>query len=149
MRDYELVLLLPTDEKGDKKTLELVKGFVVKEKGKVFKVDNWGVKPLAYPIKKQTEAIYSILHISLEPPSVTQLDRTLRMNEEVLRHLILIREGEVAPLDPSAKLRARGKQVSKVSRGKIEEVKTGKVKKINSKESKSKKKKKAGKGGEK
>lgn len=140
MRDYELAVLLPTDEKGYKKTLELVKGAVATEKGKVVKIDDWGVKPLAYLIKKQTEAIYSILHISLEPPSVTKLDRALRMNEEVLRHLILIREGEVASLD-----KAQGKPIRQAQGKKAKKAeRTEKTKKSNKKLGKKEIKKKVG-----
>lgn len=86
MRDYELVVLVAKD--NGKQVQEQVEK-VAKEKGKVNKVEPWGVKPLSYPVKKQTEAAYFWFHLSLESDGPVVLDRALRVNEQVLRHLLV------------------------------------------------------------
>lgn len=91
MRDYELVLVLDTKITGAKqKTLiDKVKKVVENGKGKVNSVDEWGKKELAYPIKKQTEAIYFLLQLELPPEALKKLEDSLRIEENVLRHLLV------------------------------------------------------------
>lgn len=92
MRDYELVVLLPPDGKQDS-VLETVKKTVLQHRGTVGRVDEWGKKALRYPIEKQREALYFLLNIRLPPEGVSPLERTLRINENTLRHLLVRREG--------------------------------------------------------
>ena len=53
----------------------------------VTKVDNWGKRRLAYDIRKQREGTYAVFEISAEPAMVKELERQLRLNENVLRFL--------------------------------------------------------------
>lgn len=102
MRDYELVVLLPVDGK-EEGTLSTVAKTVEQNKGKVAKVDKWGVRPLAYPVGKQKEAHYFRLFVSFEPDGVGEAERTLRVNEDILRYLLVKKEGggKVVPERPS------------------------------------------------
>lgn len=91
MRDYELVVLLPAEGSQDS-VLETVKKTVEENRGRIGKIDEWGVKTLAYPIEKKLQAAYFLLNISLTPDSVSKVDRTLRTREAVLRHLLVKKE---------------------------------------------------------
>lgn len=115
-REYELVLLLPKD--ADKKIVDEVKK-VIGDKGKVGEVREEGVKPLSYPIKKQTQADYVSIFVSLSSDGISSLDKTLRLNQQILRYLLLRKEGPVR--HPSVKLRtgAQGKKVSEVPKVKL------------------------------
>jgi len=53
----------------------------------VTKVDNWGKRRLAYDIRKQREGTYAVFEAKAEPSMVKELERQLRLNENVLRFL--------------------------------------------------------------
>lgn len=130
MRDYELVLLMRTSdgkEIGKSVADELVKKAV--GSGKVEKVDEWGIKPLAYPIQKQTQAAYFSFLLALEPAGVLSLDKALAREELILRHLLIRKEGRKLTVDsvqPTSK-----EKVERVAKAK--EVKSKPAKKTNRK----------------
>ncbi len=61
--------------------------------GTVIKDTSMGRRRLAYPIRKLHEGFYHTINFQLDPPKVAQLDFQLRVNEDILRHII-VREGE-------------------------------------------------------
>ena len=93
MRIYEFALVL-TDEagKGEAEVKKLTAEIVSKVKGKITKTDFLGLKPLAYPVKKASQGYILFMEIELEEDQVKSLDRNLRINEKVLRHLIINKE---------------------------------------------------------
>jgi len=75
---------LPSDEgKGDKGD----EG----DQGKVVKEDFWGNKDLAYPIKRQSKGFYAHFEISADPKGAKGLDKTLKLEEDILRYLLVRR----------------------------------------------------------
>lgn len=90
---YELVVLLHPDLEIDVEApITKVEGLIDAVGGKVTKRDNWGKKRLAYKIKRQEFAIYVYFEVELEPASVRQLENTILITEEVLRHLLVAHE---------------------------------------------------------
>ncbi len=83
MNTYQLTLVLK--EAAAKNEAE-VKALVP---GKVKTVKSWGVKDLAYPIKRETRGAYHYFEVELEPTEVTSLDKALKQNETVLRYLLI------------------------------------------------------------
>lgn len=68
----------------------LVKQFsdLVKEQGgKVKKVESWGLRPLAYRIKKNRKAHYVLFNIDAPPSALSELERVQSLNEDILRVL--------------------------------------------------------------
>jgi len=57
--------------------------------GVVTKLDAWGKRKLAYPIKHNEEGYYFLIGFRAENPTLTELNRLLRIDESVLRHLIV------------------------------------------------------------
>jgi len=53
----------------------------------IVKVEQWGLRDLAYPIKKYNKGYYTFLGINAEPSSIKELERRMRLNEDVLRCL--------------------------------------------------------------
>lgn len=68
-------------------------------KGTVLKVDPWGMRELSYPIKKQRRGYYVRLEYDSEPAALNELERNLRLSEDVLRFLSVVR-GAPLPATP-------------------------------------------------
>ncbi len=102
MSVYEtLFIVLPslTDEEVDG-IVEKITSTIENLEGKIRKIDKWGKRVLAYPIKKLNEGIYVLIEFDLEKTNVSEVDRKLRLDEKVLRHIIV-------NLDHDIKLKAR------------------------------------------
>jgi len=92
MRKYELVCIVhpDLDEAAFNGVIEKVKGWITESSGSVDKVDIWGRKRLAYPIKKQREGQYVLFNVSLEPVATATFDQNLRFLEPVLRYMLTV-----------------------------------------------------------
>jgi small subunit ribosomal protein S6 len=102
-KTYELMVLLHPDLEIDVEApIAKVEGLVDAVGGKVIKRDNWGKKRLAYRISRQDFAIYVYFEVQLDPSKVSQLESTILITEEVLRHLLVVHE-ENAPRKDSRK----------------------------------------------
>jgi small subunit ribosomal protein S6 len=67
--------------------VEDITKIVAERKGKVGKTEYWGLRNLAYPIKKSRKAHYSLLNIDAPGDVIAELERRHRINEDVLRFL--------------------------------------------------------------
>ena len=93
MRIYEFALVLTEGTgKGEAEVKKLATEIVSKVKGKIVKTNCLGLKPLAYPIGKATKGWILFMEIELDETKVKSLDRNLRINEKVLRYLIINKE---------------------------------------------------------
>ena len=90
MREYELIFIVHPDleETATNEVAERVQGWITEAGGKINKVDPWGKRRLAYPIRKQNEGQYFFLLIEMNPISVAEIERSLRFLEPVMRFLI-------------------------------------------------------------
>ena len=84
---------------------EQIKTKIASLGGAVTKVEPWGLKSLAYRIKKNRKAHFTLLNVSAPSAAMVEVERTLSINEDVIRYLtIRVEELEVGP---SAMLRKR------------------------------------------
>jgi small subunit ribosomal protein S6 len=92
MRNYELVCVLQPDldEAAFNAVIDRIKGWVTEAGGSVDKVEVWGRRRLAYPIRKQMEGQYVLLNLSLQPNTTAELERNIRYQETVLRHMLTL-----------------------------------------------------------
>ena len=90
MREYELIFIVHPDleETATNEVVERVQGWITEAGGKINKVDPWGKRRLAYPIRKQNEGQYFFLLVEMNPISVVEIERSLRFLEPVMRFLI-------------------------------------------------------------
>ena len=51
--------------------------------------ENWGLKKLAYPIQKYREGTYVLCQANISPASITGLERSLKLSEDILRHMLI------------------------------------------------------------
>ncbi|HHZ16409.1 MAG TPA: 30S ribosomal protein S6 [Peptococcaceae bacterium] len=94
MRNYEMVFILSPelDEEKLGATVEKVTNLINNNGGEVVKQDNWGKKHLAYEIKDRHEGYYYLVEFKGTPATAKELDRVLKITEEVLRFLIVRKE---------------------------------------------------------
>ncbi|MDQ7031441.1 MAG: 30S ribosomal protein S6 [Desulfonauticus sp.] len=87
MRKYEVLLLLSPELSAEEKQalVDKVSAIIQREGGQVSLVDDWGMKELAYPVRKQTRGIYVRLEFGLDGQKVAELERNLRIMEDVFR----------------------------------------------------------------
>ncbi len=91
MREYEMVFIVRSDldEEAFNEVVEKVKGWISEPGGQVTKVDLWGKRRLAYPIRKQVDGQYVLMNMKMSPAINSELERNLRFLEPVIRYLIL------------------------------------------------------------
>lgn len=89
MRSYDLVVVMRSSLKyaDRKKLVETVKSWF--DDIKVTKEDDWGQRPLAYPIKKQDAAYYYLVQFESEKGVAKGIESRLIRHEDILRHLLL------------------------------------------------------------
>ena len=89
MSNYESVLIARQDL-GASQVNDIVSSMsdVIKaEGGEVVKVDNWGLKNLAYRIKKNRKGHYVVMNIVAPATAIFEFERRLRLNEDVIRYM--------------------------------------------------------------
>ena len=91
MANYESVLIARQDL-GASQVNSLVSDLsevLKKEGGEVVKVDNWGLKNLAYRIKKNRKGYYVLLNIVAPAKAIFEYERLMRLNEDVIRYMTI------------------------------------------------------------
>lgn len=92
MRKYELMCILQPDldETAFNGVLDKVKGWISESGGSVDKAEVWGRRKLASYVKKQREGQYVLLNVTLNPTATANLERNLRFQESVMRHMLSV-----------------------------------------------------------
>ena len=93
MKTYEGMFIFKSDlnKEALDKTTSHVQEIIEKHKGSIEKKDEWGKKPLSYPIKKYKEGFYYLITFHIDPEAITNLKRYFILNESILRALITVK----------------------------------------------------------
>ena len=104
---YEHIFLARQDISGQQvdALIEQYKGVIEAGGGKVEKTESWGLKSLAYRIRKNRKAHYVLFNLDSPAPAVAEMERQMRINEDVLRFLTV--KVETLETEPSAMLQKR------------------------------------------
>lgn len=96
MRTYEVVYILDAalEEAAVDDKLERFHEVVTDPGGEVVAVDHWGNRQLAYPIEGQTTGYYVVAHVNAEAESLPEFERVVKLDDDVLRYLVVVNEGE-------------------------------------------------------
>jgi small subunit ribosomal protein S6 len=91
VRDYELMVVMSPDldEAGIEATTERVGSQISSRGGEVVDVQKWGRRRLAYPIAKHRDGFYTVTKLKIDPEATVPLERSLILNESVIRHLLV------------------------------------------------------------
>lgn len=94
MRDYELVIIVTPeiDETATADVVEKVKGWITETGGSIESFEEWGRQKMAYMIRNQKEGQYYLFNLKMEPSAVATLERNFRIQESILRFLIINRD---------------------------------------------------------
>lgn len=89
MANYESVLIARQDL-GTSQVSNIVSDLsdvIKKEGGEVVRVDNWGLKNLAYRIKKNRKGHYVVMNIAAPANAIAEFERIMRFNEDIIRYM--------------------------------------------------------------
>jgi len=131
---YELLYLLPATYTEDELNpiKEEVLGYIKKYEGQITFEDNFGKKKLAYPVAKNHQGYYLISEFDLDGAKLKDLEKDIKLTNEVLRHMIVKKKVQAAGtavkptlnMDPEPRKVeekvAKGKKVEKAQMPKVE-----------------------------
>ena len=100
-KKYELMVIINSDlgEEAIKKRLESLRKQITAFPGEIIHEEIWGLRDLAYPIKKHEQGYYAVVDFMADPSKIKEFDATLRLENEVLRHLIMVLPATYEPKD--------------------------------------------------
>ncbi|MFU8818845.1 MAG: 30S ribosomal protein S6 [Desulfurivibrio sp.] len=103
MRNYESVIIIrpgSADETELTAIIEKYSAVITGHEGEIAGIDRWGLKKLAYPIKKETQAVYILARFAATPEGVKEMERLMRIDDRVIKYLTvkLTGTGEPFPL---------------------------------------------------
>ncbi|MGD0958770.1 MAG: 30S ribosomal protein S6 [Methylomonas sp.] len=101
MRHYEIVFLVHPDQSAQVPAMiERYKATVEETGGKIHRLEDWGRRHLAYPIKKIHKAHYVLMNIECGQAALDELESNFRFNDAILRSLTLVQKDAIT--SPSA-----------------------------------------------
>ncbi len=91
MRRYETIFILRPNIGEDEinKVVENTTKIILDEKGSIIELDKWGIKKLAYLIKKESLGYYVYCDYAGTPAAVTEIERKFRIDDTVLKYLTI------------------------------------------------------------
>ena len=103
MRDYEVVYIFRSSlgtEEIEARVQTYHEKILAGPDAAITAIVHWGKRELAYPIDDEKNGYYVVAQFSAPPEVLTGFERTLKLDEDLLRHLVVISEGEL-PTPPS------------------------------------------------
>ena len=104
MREYECMLILPAeaDEALVGTAVDRIGKVVTPGGGEIGQLDRWGRRRFAYEIADQHEGYYVVVKFSAEPSVQVELDRVLKLADEVIRHKVMIQPEKAKAASPAS-----------------------------------------------
>lgn len=90
MRTYEVAVVVRADLNDQDRSvqIETFKDWISAQGGNVTQIDHWGRRRLAYPVSRQRDGYYLLLKAEMPAAALNEIERNLRISENVLRFLI-------------------------------------------------------------
>ncbi len=91
MNSYELTYIIQPklDEDGVNSVIERVGQAIAGQEGEVVSTEKWGQRKLAYPIQNHFLGNYILHNVAMPPAGVTEVERVMRLNEDIIRFLFI------------------------------------------------------------
>ncbi len=91
MRTYELMTIThgSLDENTVTATIDRFSKLIADQGGSVERVDHWGKRQFAYEIQHMTEGYYTVVDFQISPDGLVELERQLRIADEIVRHKVV------------------------------------------------------------
>lgn len=105
MRLYELTVIIDSslDESAIQTEIEKIESRITDSGGKIHRLDRWGIKRLAYEIKKRTQGYYVFFLFEADPGLTREIEKNLRLSDSILRYLTIVSPAEVPVAEESEK----------------------------------------------
>lgn len=104
MRHYEIVFLVHPDQSDQVPAMiERYTTVVTEAGGTIHRNEDWGRRPLAYPINNSHKAHYVLFNVEAEYATIEELETLFRFNDAVLRSLVIKMKGPVTEASPLVK----------------------------------------------
>jgi len=104
LRHYEVVFLVHPDQSEQVPAMiERYSNLISARKGKIHRLEDWGRRPLAYPINKIMKAHYVLLNIECDQATIDELSDNFRYNDAVIRNMVLRVDRAITEASPIAK----------------------------------------------
>jgi|SRR5690625_2682265 len=104
MRHYEIVFLVHPDQSEQVPAMiERYRSIVESNGGQIHRLEDWGRRQLAYPIRKLIKAHYVLMNVECGVEEMQELQSAFRFNDAVIRNLIINRNDAVTEPSPLAK----------------------------------------------
>lgn len=110
MRHYEVVFLVHPDQSEQVPAMiERYNTLISQNKGKVHRLEDWGRRPLAYPINKLMKAHYVLMNIECDQTTINELSESFRYNDAVIRNMVLRMDRVITEASPVSKEKEGGR----------------------------------------
>lgn len=109
MAFYELTYILRPDVPTAHvdATTNKISDLVKKAKGKVVKTEQWGLRSMAYPIKKHKKGYYTLLGVSMPGTGVAEIEHQLKLSDDIIR-FVTVKVDDISK-EPSAIMKAKAR----------------------------------------
>lgn len=93
MRHYEIVLLIHPDQSEQVPSMiDRYQTIITAQQGQIHRKEDWGRRPLAYPIQDLHKAHYVLMNIECAQATLDELKNLFKFNDAIIRHLILVKK---------------------------------------------------------
>ncbi len=94
VRPYEVLVVInpQLEDEAAEALVEKIQSVITAGGGEIEKLDKWGKKRLAYEVKGFTEGIYVVINFKGEPAAAAELERIMKITDEILRYLLIRRD---------------------------------------------------------
>lgn len=90
MRKYEVMFIVkPAEEEAINAVIAKFENLIKNNGGNIDKIDRWGKRRLAYEVKDFIEGYYTIFYFTAEPKVVFELERVMKITDEILKHMVV------------------------------------------------------------
>lgn len=104
MRHYEIVFLVHPDQSAQVPSMiQRYQSIIKNGSGKVHRLEDWGRRPLAYPINKVHKAHYVLMNIECSDAVLAEIETAFRYNDMVIRNIVLRRKKAITGQSSIAK----------------------------------------------
>ncbi len=91
MHSYEMIVIISPDKDEEQLQagIDTVGRFITGRGGVITEINRWGKRRLAYPIKHFIEGVYVLMHFNMNPEFGKELETSLFISDDILRHLLI------------------------------------------------------------
>lgn len=117
MRTYECIFIVHPETVGEEldAVIEKYQDVLTSQGANVLKIDNWGMKTLSYPVKKQNQGTYVLVIFDGQPTIIAEFERRMRIDDKVIKFQTVLLEGGYEAASETPQTETAPAEVDKVA----------------------------------